>query len=273
MGFLSRIAGGDKFSRALETILEDAARQAASGAPEFVVSVRESDFPLTMSRLDVLVPVVVERLQERGFVVLGVDAPEWSGAAYIKVAGRSVGVLPSAAQSVGRTTPPEFSTHAAPTDPMDATGEERATREIQASFGRREHVGSPFGPGLGLEASVAIVERAMPDPRYRRMNARGMCSIHVHQLRHEGVALEDWDRVLGHTKPGFKRHRVGRPQAAACVDAVGEAKLAMFDVLEESGEFYDRWARDDRFVAYLLAIHYVVQKRLEADGIVTAIDL
>jgi hypothetical protein len=84
MSLISRLSGADAIIRGLHLVDEQVQQNLMRGLTEFSVSVRQVDFPLR-SNLNFVTDSVVQRLQEAGLSVTGVDYQPSSGIAWVKI--------------------------------------------------------------------------------------------------------------------------------------------------------------------------------------------
>ena len=81
------------------------------------------------------------------------------------------------------------------------------------------------------------------------------------------VSFEDWDRVLGLTSDALARYAVSDVALRRCVRYADEMKNVAIQMLDETGNQYNRWLRDDEFALTAYVFHQVVLLRLSAAGI------
>lgn len=74
-----RATGMSAIDRTTDKLLADIERLQSQGLQEFTVSFTQNDIG-TINRLDTVTPLIVERIQEEGHAVVGVDSPQggWS---------------------------------------------------------------------------------------------------------------------------------------------------------------------------------------------------
>jgi len=83
---IAKFTGQEKFASGMAAIDRHVEQELERGQHEFVVPVRQTQFPMLGARLDVLTDLVVERLRDlANLTVVGVDAQPSSGIAWVRV--------------------------------------------------------------------------------------------------------------------------------------------------------------------------------------------
>jgi hypothetical protein len=150
--------------------------------------------------------------------------------------------------------------------PENALGEVAAVRVLN-QWAAESRVGEPFGPGLGLEEAKDAVWECVEEDAEVRIWGRGVGLDLARSHKTGQVSFEDWDRVLGLTTDALARYAVSDVALRRCVRYTDEMKKVAIQMLEETGNQYNRWLRDDEFALTAYVLHQVVSLRLSAAGI------
>lgn len=268
MGFLSRLSGTDGIEKGLAGIDTQIQQAMAGGGSRFVLKVQEADFPL-VARNNALIQTVIDHVEERGLSVLGVDSEPWQGLTFLHIATHTTSGTDNAIDE-------DPWVHVDESD--DVGGSEMPTGEVGAfrvlkKWASRKDVGSPFGPGLGLEDALRAIAGYIEEPTDVRLWGRGLALDLAREHQSGTVKFDNWDAVMGCTSEAFDQHRLSKSQGLACKDSLNDAKRVVIEMLEQSGPSFDRWAVDDQFALCSYVIQQIAYLRLGAIGLLDIIDL
>jgi hypothetical protein len=150
--------------------------------------------------------------------------------------------------------------------PDSELGEGAAVRVLK-QWAAESRVGEPFGPGLGLEEAKDAVWECVEEDAEVRIWGRGVGLDLARSHKKGPLSFGDWDRVLGLTSEALARYAVSEASLRRCVRYADEMKMVVTQMLEETGNQYSRWLRDDEFALTAYVFHQVVYLRLRAAGI------
>ncbi|MBF6557753.1 MAG: hypothetical protein IVW52_16655 [Acidimicrobiales bacterium] len=150
--------------------------------------------------------------------------------------------------------------------PDNDLGEVAAVRVLK-QWAAESRVGEPFGPGLGLEEAKDAVWECVEEDAEVRIWGRGVGLDLARSHKTGQLSFGDWDRVLGLTGDALARYAVSDVALRRCARYADEMKQVAIQMLDETGNQYSRWLRDDEFALTVYVLHQVVYLRLNAAGI------
>lgn len=279
MGFLNRAvhaaSGMGPIDRTTERVLQEIQDRSEQGLDEYTVMIKEIDIGLR-NRLDRVAPIFVERIQDAGHMVLGVDG----GNAWAPLL--SIRVRPARRSAAAQAHQHDVGGHISGTDGVDIyyapdgspisifEGLSFAESHELAQLAHeclkviepdpKGNIGKVFGPGHDLEFASATLHRLDP-----HLGAVGrLTGSQLLQAIEGGTCtLEQYDMCLG-VDTQAEQQVADAAQLKALRNAARLSKSVLMAWQSGDRQILAQWRESPELKARTLAYHAVAARRLEA---------